>query len=338
MKLHTMFRTLCLLTAISVITATAHAQTIPTRGVAQRQLPTVSAQKPGSVLVYPLYVYDVNNPKQTWTEITLTNTHRNENVMIHLHYVDGTTGRVTDRFVNQPLGTTNLSYPDIDPGARGYLVAIAVDTNGVPIKFNHLIGSESVKINGQHSASLNADAYEALWNGNRQLPGYQTGDTSADIPLDGIVYSMAPRSAALNDTTAVNAGDVTLLTVNRLAGELKTGGMPTSTLEFNGEVAIDKNIRPTFKLQTNFPQLHFQLSDRTLGMRNPTFSNVIADSGKGVMIFAPNNDEGLSSVALRYNPNTVADETFFTGGHNLHYLTFAPALLKMPIVAPPPGI
>jgi hypothetical protein len=335
MKLHPMIRAFCLLTAISVITATAHAQAIPTRGVAQRRLPTVGAQKSGSVLVYPLYVYDVNNPKQTWTEITLTNTHRTENVMVHLHYVDGTTGNVTDRFVNQPLGTTNLSYPDVNPGARGYIIAIAVNNNGVPINFNYLIGSESVKINGQHLASLNADAYEALWNGNRPLPGYKNGDTVADLPLDGIVYSMAPRSAALNDTSAVNASNVTLLTVNRLAGELKTGGMPTSTLEFNGEVAIDNNIHPPFKVPTSSPQLHIPLNDQTLGMRNPQFSRLITDNNKGVMIFAPNGDEGISSAALRYNPNTTAVDTFFTGGHNLHYLTFAPALLKMPIVAPP---
>jgi hypothetical protein len=326
MKSHTLIRALFLLTALSLITATTHAQTVPVRRAAQHQLPTVNNQKPGSVLVYPLYVFDVNNPTQTWTEITITNTHRTETVVVHIHYINGVTGRVTDRFINHSLGTTNLNYPDVDPGARGYIVAIAVDNNGVPINFNYLIGSESVKINGQHIASLNADAYEALWNGNRQLPGYKNGDTVASIPLDGMVYA------------AVNAGYVTLLTVNRLAGELKTGGMPTSTLEFNGEVSIDKNIRPTFRVQTSSPQLHIPLSDQTLGMRNPPFSRVITNSGKGVMIFAPNGDEGISGAALRYNPNTATNETLFTGGHNLHYLTFAPALLKMPIVAPPPGI
>ena len=81
-------------------------------------------------------------------------------VYLHLFWIDGNTCTISDNFIcltaNQ---TASVLASDLDPGTRGYLIAVAVDGDtGCPIEFNHLIGDAYVKLASGHQANLPAES------------------------------------------------------------------------------------------------------------------------------------------------------------------------------------
>ena len=72
--------------------------------------------------------------------ISLTNTHPAQSVPVRIFFIDGRTGTVENRFVNLTSNQTiRFMASDQDPGVTGYIVAIAIDEHGCPMKFNYLI-------------------------------------------------------------------------------------------------------------------------------------------------------------------------------------------------------
>src|SRR5204863_3910432 len=100
----------------------------------------VTDQKPGSVLVYPIYTSSVGANSQN-SRISITNTHPNLRAWVHLFFVSDTCS-VSDAFIClTPNQTSTFLASDLDPGTTGYLVAVATDgVTGCPIDFNYLIG------------------------------------------------------------------------------------------------------------------------------------------------------------------------------------------------------
>src|SRR5262249_49489336 len=121
---------------------------------------TPGDQKPGSVLFFNRYTSNASNPIREDTTLTLTNTHPASNVFVRLFIVSGATCQNIElQLCLVAEQTINLLASDLDPGSRGFAMAIATDANGQPIQFNWLIGNATVKQpgnNGSYSAVLSA--------------------------------------------------------------------------------------------------------------------------------------------------------------------------------------
>jgi hypothetical protein len=116
--------------------------------------------------------------------------------LFQLFFIDGADCSVADAFVcltkNQ---TTSFLASDLDPGTTGYIIAVAVDrATGCPIKFNHLIGDEYVKLSSGHEANLVAEAFVALADNPSSC---NADSTTARLDFDGKRYGLAPRALAL---------------------------------------------------------------------------------------------------------------------------------------------
>src|SRR5262245_9711824 len=119
-------------------------------------------QAPGAVLVYNAYTSDASNPATADTRVNITNSNQLNSISVHLFFLRGTDCNVADSFLclteNQ---TASFQMSDLDPGVSGYIIAIASNSNGVPVNFPFLIGDAYVKYASGHRANLGAVALPA---------------------------------------------------------------------------------------------------------------------------------------------------------------------------------
>jgi hypothetical protein len=183
----------------------------------------VSDQKAGSVLIYNYYASVAGQESEANTRINITNTSPTSKAYVHLFFVaDGCS--VADNFLcltkNQ---TATFLISDVDPGMKGYIVAVAVDQDtGCPVSFNYLIGDEYVRTAAGFTANLGAEAFAALFNGN--LPSCDENSFTADLAFNGSAsgYNRAPRVLALSNIPSPIDGNDTLVIINRVGGSLLT--------------------------------------------------------------------------------------------------------------------
>src|SRR5262249_27917385 len=134
-------------------------------GLPLPDMPSVvsSDTRPGSILIFPVYTSDPTSPNSQNTRINITNVDVSRNAYLHMFFVDGSTCSVADSFLClTPTQTASFLMSDLDPGVSGYLIAMAVDTQGCPTNFNYLIGDEYVKFSSGQSANLGAEAVTAI--------------------------------------------------------------------------------------------------------------------------------------------------------------------------------
>lgn len=110
----------------------------------------VSENKLGSVLFFNYYTSDALS-SQVNTRFNITNVNPSQDIVVHVFFVDSNTCNIADAFVcltgNQ---TTTFLASDLDPNITGYLVAVAVDSEGRPVGFNYLAGDELVVTSTGH--------------------------------------------------------------------------------------------------------------------------------------------------------------------------------------------
>ena len=122
----------------------------------------VSDQKAGSLLVYNYYTSGATSGNSQNTRINLTNTSSASSALVHLFFVADTC-QVADSYIClTPNQTASFLASDVDPGVSGYIVAVAVDSDGCPTVFNWLIGDEYIKTSAGHAANLGAEAFAGL--------------------------------------------------------------------------------------------------------------------------------------------------------------------------------
>jgi hypothetical protein len=290
----------------------------------------VSDQKAGSVLFYNTYTSTASAPAQENTRINITNTSSQFSVAVHLFFVEGTSCGIADSFVcftrNQ---TASFSTSDVDPGTRGYIVAVAVNLRGQPINFNFLIGDEYVKYATGHNANLGAEAVAAaegeddaeVASAGSPISGGAQDEPAVTVPFDGLPghYNRLPRVLADDSIPSRLDGNDTKLIVNRVGGgNLVTGAATLGTLF----AVVYDDAENTFS--TSFSgNCHLELS---LGANNLPrvvggWNALIPAGHTGWMKFWSTSNIAILGSAINFN----AAASGFNGGHNLHKLTLTDA-------------
>lgn len=272
----------------------------------------VSDQRAGSILFYNLYTSSAANPAAENTRLNITNTAQGT-VFVHLFFVDGRTCAVADSFIclsqNQTMA---LTASDIDPGIQGYVVAVAVGTDGCPIKWNYLIGDEYIKTANNQVANLAAEAFTAI-----APPACTAADSAVTLKLDGVQYSSAPRTLAVDNIFSALDNNTTRLIINRVGGDLRSSGAAVGPLF--GLLFDDLETSHSF---TDNAGCQF---DRTLSQSfprtTPRLNTVIPAGRSGWMKLWSVGGNGLLGVALNFNSSAGSNSSAYSHGHNLHKLT-----------------
>lgn len=286
----------------------------------------VSDMQTGSILYYNFYTSNPTMANLQNTRFSLTNTSTTSSAIVHLFFVDGSDCRPSNRFTClTPNQTTTFLASDLDPGTTGYLVAIAVDQLGCPSAHNFLLGSEFVKTEQGHEASLNADAFSALYNG--RAPGCDGSTSIFTILFDGNSsgttpsYDRVPRVVVASKVPAVANGNDTRLVINRVGGNLLVGAAPIGSLFFL--VYDDVEVSHSASLSPISCQLYRRL-DNNFPATAPELETVIPSNRTGYLkAWNPVSDVGLLGVILNRNVNVASTPNAFVGGHNLHKLTLS---------------
>lgn len=192
--------------------------------------PTFSSdQKAGSVLVFPYYSSDVNgNFSKADTLLTITNVLDGDATgaggapnyqYLHLFFV-GSNCSPADTFACLTPGESlQFKASEYDPLTTGYLIAVAVNAEGVPIQNNSFIGSAFVRDDTKGVIdSYGAQAFAKLLD-DRVGPAPIIGG-AAVLQFDGVSYEGAPIqfSAQIQDLTK---SDQTLILAS-VSGDLGT--------------------------------------------------------------------------------------------------------------------
>ncbi len=281
-----------------------------------------SDQKAGSILFYNLYSSGATSGNIENTRINITNTSVTSAAFVHLYFVSAGCS-VADSYIcltaNQ---TASFLTSDVDPGVKGYIVAVAVDgVLGCPVAFNHLIGDEYIKLASGHAANLGAIAFSALYNGI--LPGCDANSVTAVIPFDGVVgsgYNRAPAVLALDNVSSRADGNDTMVIINRAGGNLGIGAFTLGTLF--GLLYDDAENVLSFSI-TGGCQLMSSLSNN-FPRTTPRFETFIPAGRSGwAKIYNQTGLIGILGASINKNDNAGASAGAFNGGHNLHHLTLA---------------
>lgn len=271
-----------------------------------------SDQKPGSILIYPVYTSGSDSSKQN-TRISLTNVSPGQSAFVHLYFVDGSTCSVADAFIClTPNQTTTFLASDLDPGTTGYLVAMAVNRDGCPINFNYLVGDEYAKFSSGHAGGLGAVSVPAV-------PGsFTVCGAQASVQFDGVNYAPLPRTVALDNVASRADGNSTLLVLNRVGGDLLTTASVLTNLF--GNLYNDAEVGLSFSLRPNTCQYR-ALVDNNFPRSTPRFEQFIPAGRSGWFKISSTDDIAIVGAAFTLNTNSSASANAFNGGHNLHTLT-----------------
>lgn len=289
----------------------------------------VSDQKAGSVLLYPYYTSSSSGGNAHNTRINITQT-ADVPLATRIYFIRSN-GTINARHLClQAKETQSYLTGTYDAGHTGYILIVAVDTDGCPLAANTLVGDVSVKLATGHSASLTAYAYAALFDGT--LSGCGPGSTTANVNLDGTDYNRSPRTVAIDKVRSIFDGNATQLILARVGGNLSTGsianiGPVSGTLFDEGGTA--------FPFSFNVAQPHMvQQLNNSFPLTSPRFDSVVAAGTVGWMKMAGDADIGLLGAVLNFNPNAGTAAGAFNGGHGLRALTVTPAASFVVPVAP----
>lgn len=317
----------CTATDNSTNTTTCSFAVTVNQDIGQPIAPSVvpNDQRTGSVLAFPIYTSNASSPQSQNTRISITNAEPARAVFVHLFFVNQACN-VADSFVGLTAQqTTHFLASDLDPGTTGYLIAVATDSAGCPANFNFLLGSQSVKFQSGHAANLPALAFAAL-------SGWQpcsTGAISATINFDGMQYSQAPRVIAASNIASRAESNETVIFVNRLGGDFRTGASTVGTI--SGLLYDDaENVLSVSR--SGGCQLRWELNS-CFPCPGPRLEQFIPAGRTGWLKLYGQSDMAIFGASLVTNPNIKATANAFNQGHNLHTLTLTTsASITIPVL------
>ncbi|MEO6723727.1 MAG: HYR domain-containing protein [Blastocatellia bacterium] len=299
-----------------------------------RLLPTQfsgSDGRAGSILIFPIYTSAASNAQSQNTRLSMTNLDPARSANAHLFLIDASSCEVRDAFVClTPNQTTAFMASDIDPGTTGFLVVVAVDRQGCPINFNQLIGDEYVKLTSGHAANLGADAIPAIAGGLAACNISGANSTTAALRFDGISYAPLPRIVAADGIGSRADGNEMLLILNRIGGNLATGGTTVSAMTSLVYDDAENSYGLTFSLTCQY-----RGSVWTSTRATPHFDTVIPPGRSGWAKYYSNADEAFLGATINFNQNSTEQANAFNAGHNLHKLSYTASAVYIIPVTPP---
>jgi hypothetical protein len=291
----------------------------------------VSDQKPGSVLVYPLYSSSAANASTQNTRFSITNTNMTRNAYVHLFFMDGSSCSVADSYLclttNQ---TAAILVSDVDPGTTGYIIAVAVNAAGCPINFNHLIGDEFVKLASGYQSNLGAESIAAIAGGLTACNPLT--DSNAVLAFNNVSYNALPRVLASSNLPSRADGNDTYVVINRIGGDLSSNASTIGGLF--GILYDDAEAAYSFSLAASACQSAGSITnDRPRVV--PRFETVIPSGRSGWFKIWGASDIGILGSQINRNTNAASNAAAFNHGHNLHKLTLTTTVtLTIPVFPP----
>jgi hypothetical protein len=232
----------------------------------------VGDQKPGSVLFFNRYTSSASNPALEDTKLNLTNTSPNATAYVRLFLVNSATCETTDYGICLAAQETmSLQLSDLDPGVKGYLVAVATNPQGEPIQFNWLIGNVIVKQSAANIGRLFTAVLGGMAIAKRNSSVVANTNGVAEMIFDDVNYE-------------------------RLPGQIAFDSVPS---QFNGSNSTTVSLfRPTPNLTGEVTSTSVQL---TAWGRDD--QNEVISTGGNVLATCYSD---FAVVALRFNPTTIA--------------------------------
>jgi hypothetical protein len=295
----------------------------------------VSDQKLGSVLFFNTYTSAGAFPALENTRINITNVNPNLATFVHLYLVDGASCSAADTFIcltaNQ---TASFTAAEVDPGVRGYVVAVAVSgETGCPISFNFLTGDEYVKYGTGNQANLGAEAFANSAPTGANVEFCNANSDRANLVFDGLSYNRVPLVLASSSIPSIVDDNFTRVILNRVGGSLVTGASGIGNvfiLVFDDAEHINSTVITT-------PFCHVEVIPGLNGLPRIIggWTNFIPAGSTGWLKLWSSSGFGLIGAEINFNPFTDVSGNKFNGGHNLHKLTLAPfVVVEVPVFPP----
>lgn len=276
-------------------------------------------QYPGSILIYPAYSSLSTSPQGEDTRLTLTNTSPNQHVAVRLFWINGGSAATADSLISlTPNQTVSLLASEIDPDIAGYLISVAVDLqSGRPINFNHLIGSQYLKLTSGHSGNITPVSIRAI---ESEPVAVDPAAMSGELIFDDNHYQRLPSTLAVGHLPSPITDSDCLLIVDRLEGSLATGLQTVG--ELRGVIYSDLESAHSFAASSSRRQLRLLINDRAPRV-TPRLSAIIPATRAGWMKFARVDGGAIVGALLSRNGN----------GRVLHLLGLAEeAVIELPLL------
>ena len=285
----------------------------------------LSSTKAGSILFFHKYTSDAANAGNVNTLVTVTNTNPRDAVAVRLFYVrDCTTVNVQLNFAANQTRTLLMSSED--PGKTGYIVAVAVNAQGLPTQFNWLIGTASLHDAQGHEASYNAVSVA------KRTAGSVAGDNAglADIKFDDTDYDRLPQLVAVDSlqNQDASAGDAVQTDIALYSPLADLRGTQQSLRVV--AIAYDQSGRPYPQLVDTGCALNRSVSDIWTA---PALSSYLTPTRPGWGSFAAAGLDGAPLPLLGASFTDGANASH--DARSLHVLGRLDSFtMKFPIVAP----
>ena len=282
----------------------------------------VSGQKAGLVLVFPYYTSTIGGASDT--RMTLSNISNAASVVanqtyVHLFFIDGTTCQQSDQFLClTPNASFSFKASDYDPGTTGYLLAVAVNNQGVPIQNNVLIGNAFVNT-PQYLDNYSAESFAANSFAVATVDG-----TSATLYFDQVGYDAVPKQFAVEIQSPLDAAGQQIIT-SGLSGDLTTSQISGAAQVGSGLAFNEKEAFASFNgWLTGVSQVRATIS--TNSPRVPKgLGNLIKSGQAGSLKFNVG-----AAVGLLLTPRTAQ----WRGIRTLHKTQTVATTLTIPIFVP----
>ncbi|MBL8204113.1 MAG: hypothetical protein JNM09_07780 [Blastocatellia bacterium] len=184
----------------------------PAGGVVQ-----ANAQKTGSVLVFPYY--NSQSATQSDTRMTISNV-GNVTANVHVFFIAGASCEAANLFIClTPRASFSFKASEYDPETTGWLLAVAVDDQGRPIRNNVLVGNGFVR-EGSYLGNYGAESFAARSGAVAAFPNNNT----ATLFFDGSSYDAVPDQFAVELQSPQEVPGQRLVTVG-LRGDLTASQM-----------------------------------------------------------------------------------------------------------------
>ncbi len=357
---HKLTHFLLTLTAFLACVASGWAQAVPNAGNAgdplnlNNNLP--SPVKPGSLLIFDIYTSTMGDPTQN-TKMNITNTHPTRPVTVHFFFVNQLDCFLADAYICLTANQTfSFLASEYDPGITGFLFAVAVNANGLPISHNYLIGDLYVKsafgTTSYFQANLGAMAFSARalldplgvgglvpqpWIDGAPglvkaaapgVAGLAYGNfLGAVVPGDQgtqNLYDAVPNRLAIDNIQSIADGNNTLMILHSTQGTQVQVGVIGNLA---GQVYNDTERGYSYQLK-DFRCLEAKLINADLIRIPTTYSRVIPAGRTGWMYLqSPMNNLagmpnlGLLGATIVSNAKSNTDKAAFNGGHHMHFLS-----------------